>query len=50
MQAFGNVDKWISNGIISENGENIENIPYKETNMYVRKVIKSKQIYNFLYN
>lgn len=46
----GNVDKWIQKGIISENGENIENIPYKETNMYVRKVMYSKEIYKFLYD
>ena len=45
----GNVDKWIEKGIISEDAKNIENIPYKETNMYVRKVIQSKQIYEFLY-
>lgn len=46
----GNVDKWIENGIISEDGKNIENIPYKETNMYVRKVMHSKEIYKILYN
>lgn len=45
----GNVDKWIQNGIISEGGENIENIPYKETNMYVRKVMHSREIYELLY-
>lgn len=46
----GNVDKWIENGIISESGENVENIPFKETNMYVRKVMHSKEIYEFLYD
>lgn len=45
----GNVDRWIEKGIISANGENIENIPYKETNMYVRKVMQSVQIYELLY-
>lgn len=45
----GNVDKWIENGIISKGGENIENIPYKETNMYVRKVMLAKEIYELLY-
>ena len=45
----GNVDKWIENGIISKNGENIENIPYKETNMYVRKVMQSIKFYELLY-
>lgn len=45
----GNVDKWIQQGIIKSSGENVENIPYKETNMYVRKVIQSEKIYESLY-
>ena len=45
----GNVDKWIQQGIIESSGENVENIPYKETNMYVRKVIQSEKIYESLY-
>lgn len=46
----GNVDKWIENGIISEAGSNIENIPFKETNMYVRKVLQTKEIYDYIYD
>lgn len=45
----GNVDKWIEQGIIESSGENVENIPYKETNMYVRKVMQSEKIYETLY-
>lgn len=45
----GNVDKWIEQGIIESSGENVENIPYKETNMYVRKVIQAEKIYQSLY-
>lgn len=45
----GNVDKWIESGIIKSSGEDIENIPYKETNMYVRKVIQTEKIYEVLY-
>lgn len=45
----GNVDKWIESGIIKVSGEDIENIPYKETNMYVRKVIQTEKIYEVLY-
>lgn len=45
----GNVDKWISNGILKEDGSNIEQIPYKETNMYVRKVLQSQEIYEYIY-
>jgi len=37
---IGNVDKWIENGIINKDGSNIENIPFKETNIYVRKVLR----------
>lgn len=46
---IGNVDSWINKNIISENGSDIENIPYKETNMYVRKTINAYAIYTNLY-
>lgn len=46
---IGNVKKWISDGIINEDGSNLENIPYKETNNYVRKVLRDKKIYKELY-
>lgn len=41
----GNVDKWIEKGIIKADGSDIENIPYKETNMYVRKIMRDYQFY-----
>ncbi len=47
---IGNVQKWINEGIINEDGSDIENIPFKETNMYVRKIIKNYEIYKKLYN
>lgn len=47
---LGNVQKWISNGTIKEDGTDIENIPFKETNMYVRKIIRNYEIYKKLYN
>ena len=46
----GTVNKWIADGSIEEDGTNIENIPYKETNMYVRKIINNYNIYKQLYN
>lgn len=46
---IGNVQNWIKEGIIKEDGSDIENIPFKETNMYVRKVIKIYDIYRELY-
>ena len=47
---LGNVQKWISEGIIKSDGSDIENIPFRETNMYVRKIIKNYEIYKKLYN
>ncbi|MGN1299242.1 MAG: hypothetical protein ACI4UE_04600 [Candidatus Scatovivens sp.] len=45
MQDHGNVDKWIENKILDVEDLKIENIPFKETNMYVRKVLRDKKIY-----
>ena len=41
----GNVDNWISDGIIKSDGSDIENIPFKETNNYVRKILRDYKIY-----
>lgn len=41
----GKVDRWIKEEIIKSDGSDIENIPYKETNTYVRKIIRDYQIY-----
>ena len=46
---IGNVNTWIKNGIITSDGSDIENIPYKETNMYVRKIIRNSKMYNKIY-
>ena len=46
---MGNVQKWIEKGMIKEDGSDIENIPFKETNMYVRKMIKTYELYKKLY-
>ena len=46
---IGNVDRWIKEGIIKEDGSNLENIPFKETNNYVRKVVRNYKIYKKLY-
>ena len=45
----GNVDKWINSGIISDDGTDLENVPFRETNMYLRKVLKNYKIYDKLY-
>lgn len=46
----GNVDKWIEQGILKEDGSDIENIPFKETNNYVRKILRDYNIYKEIYD
>lgn len=45
----GNVDKWIESNTIKSDGSDAENIPYKETNNYVRKILRDYNIYKELY-
>ena len=47
---LGNVEQWIKDGIIKSDGSDIENIPYKETSNYVRKILKNYQMYLTIYN
>ena len=42
---MGNVNEWIKEGIIRSDGSDIENIPFKETNNYVRKILRDYNIY-----
>lgn len=42
---IGNVDKWIKKGVLKRDGSNVENIPFKETNLYVRKVLRDYRIF-----
>lgn len=46
---IGTVDNWIEKEIIKSGGSDIENIPYKETNNYVRKILRNYKIYQDLY-
>ena len=46
---IGNVNKWIKEGIIKSDGSDIENIPFKETNNYVRKILRDYKIYKEIY-
>lgn len=41
----GNVEKWIEQGIIKKDGSNIEAVPFKETNNYVRKILRDYNMY-----
>lgn len=45
---IGTVDNWIEKGIIKNDGSDIENVPYKETNNYVRKILRDYKIYSNL--
>lgn len=45
----GNVDKWIEENILKKDGSDIENIPFTETNNYVRKILRDYIIYKELY-
>ena len=47
---MGTVQGWIGKGTIKADGSDIENIPYNETNMYVRKILNDYGIYCSLYN
>ena len=46
---IGTVYNWIEKGVIKKDGEDIQNIPYKETNNYVRKILRDYKIYKKLY-
>ena len=46
---IGTVDTWVEKGIVKQDGSDVENIPFKETNNYVRKILKNYEIYNKLY-
>ena len=46
---IGTVNNWIEKRVIKADGSDIENIPYKETNNYVRKILRDYRIYNELY-
>jgi len=45
----GNVEKWLKDPKHSSDGENLDYIPFKETDKYVKKVNTNHKIYKFLY-
>lgn len=45
----GNVQKWLKNSNHSVDGKNLQYIPFKETDKYVKKVNVNYSIYRFLY-
>ncbi|MBV4419548.1 lytic transglycosylase domain-containing protein [Clostridium tyrobutyricum] len=45
----GNVKKWLNNSNHSYDGKNLDYIPFKETDKYVKKVKVSYKVYKYLY-
>ena len=45
----GNVDGWIEKGTLKADGSDIENVPFSETNNYVRKILRDYEIYKDIY-
>lgn len=45
----GNVDSWIEKGTLKSDGSDIENVPFTETNNYVRKILRDYEIYKNIY-
>ena len=45
----GNVNKWLKDKNYSEDGETLIKIPFEETEKYVKKVIKRRNVYFDLY-
>lgn len=46
----GNVRKWLSEKEYSKDGENLDIIPFSETDSYLEKVKKNYELYNKLYS
>ena len=45
----GNVDGWIEKGTLKSDGSDFENVPFTETNNYVRKILRDYEIYKNMY-
>ena len=46
---MGSVYKWLKDERYSKDGKTLDDIPFRTTKEYVDKVIKTKNIYEFLY-
>lgn len=44
----GNVSKWLYDTRYSKDGEQLDNIPYKATNKYVKDVTKNQKVYKWI--
>ncbi|MBO4262482.1 MAG: lytic transglycosylase domain-containing protein [Clostridia bacterium] len=46
----GNVAKWLSDKNYSSDGKTLAVIPFRETDEYVKRVLRSRKIYEFILN
>lgn len=46
---LGNVNKWLSDSKLSKNGTTLDEIPFKETDSYIKKIIFNYKIYKYIY-
>jgi len=44
----GNVDEWLKDSDISKDGQKLDNIPFVETDNYIKKVLSNEEIYQHL--
>lgn len=45
----GNVKEWLEKGVWSGDEEDLEQIPFEETQNYVKKVLRSYRVYHIIY-
>lgn len=45
----GNVNKWLKNSKTSSDGKTLDYIPFKETELYVKKINLNYNIYKYIY-
>lgn len=45
----GNVNKWLKNKEFSRDGKKLDYIPFKETELYIKKIKLNYNIYKYLY-
>lgn len=46
----GNVTKWLADSQYSTNGETLQEIPFEETKNYVKRVMRTQKIYQWVYD
>ncbi|WP_089284352.1 lytic transglycosylase domain-containing protein [Anaerovirgula multivorans] len=46
----GNVSGWLENPEYSRDGETLDEIPFKETKIYLQKVLRDYKVYRWLYS